>query len=39
MLVGAISQDIVKEILASKIRTARVPAATPEGLFLWRVGY
>ena len=36
---GAVSVDEVKEILASKIRTARVPTAPPEGLFLWRVWY
>lgn len=27
------------EILASKVRTARVPTARPEGLFLWEVYY
>lgn len=27
------------EILASKTRTARVPTAPPEGLFLWKVQY
>lgn len=36
---GAVSQEEVKEILASRIRTARVPTAPPEGLFLWRVWY
>lgn len=36
---GAVSQDEVREILASRIRTARVPTAPPEGLFLWRVWY
>ncbi|MEI6563437.1 MAG: tRNA pseudouridine(38-40) synthase TruA [bacterium] len=36
---GAIPLDEVKLILASKIRTARVPTAPPEGLFLWRVWY
>jgi tRNA pseudouridine38-40 synthase len=36
---GAVSRDEVKAILASKIRTARVPTAPPEGLFLWRVWY
>ena len=36
---GAVALDEVKEILASKIRTARVPTAPPEGLFLWRVWY
>lgn len=28
-----------RAILASRIRTARVPTAAPEGLFLWRVYY
>jgi len=36
---GAVTLDEVKEILASKIRTARVPTAPPEGLFLWHVWY
>lgn len=36
---GAVSLDEVKAILASKTRTARVPTAPPEGLFLWRVWY
>lgn len=36
---GAVSQAEVKEILASRTRTARVPTAPPEGLFLWRVWY
>ncbi len=36
---GAVPLDEVKEILASKVRTARVPTAPPEGLFLWRVWY
>ncbi len=36
---GAVTLDEVSEILASKIRTARVPTAPPEGLFLWRVWY
>ena len=36
---GTASLDEVKEILASKIRTARVPTARPQGLFLWRVWY
>jgi tRNA pseudouridine38-40 synthase len=36
---GAVTQEEVKEILASKVRTARVPTAPPEGLFLWRVWY
>lgn len=36
---GAVSLHEVREILASKVRTARVPTAPPEGLFLWRVWY
>lgn len=36
---GVVSLEEVKEILASKIRTARVPTAPPEGLFLWKVWY
>lgn len=36
---GAVSLDEVGEILASRVRTARVPTAPPEGLFLWRVWY
>ncbi len=30
---------VAKTILHSKLRTARVPTAPPEGLFLWRVFY
>lgn len=36
---GQVSPHDVKEILASKVRTARVPTAPPHGLFLWRVWY
>jgi tRNA pseudouridine38-40 synthase len=36
---GTVTAEEVGEILASKIRTARVPTAPPEGLFLWRVWY
>lgn len=36
---GEVSPAIAKTILESKIRTARVPTAPPEGLFLWRVCY
>ena len=36
---GAIPASEVKTILSSKIRTARVPTAPPEGLFLWNVIY
>lgn len=34
-----ISPDTARTILASKLRTARVPTAPPEGLFLWKVYY
>jgi tRNA pseudouridine38-40 synthase len=36
---GAVTTREVREILASEVRTARVPTAPPEGLFLWRVWY
>jgi tRNA pseudouridine38-40 synthase len=36
---GQESLDAVREILASRVRTARVPTAPPQGLFLWRVWY
>jgi tRNA pseudouridine38-40 synthase len=36
---GAVTVNEVRAILASRIRTARVPTAPPEGLFLWRVWY
>jgi len=36
---GHVTPDEVREILASKVRTARVPTAPPRGLFLWRVWY
>lgn len=36
---GAVSQEETKAILLSRARTARVPTAPPEGLFLWRVYY
>ena len=36
---GAVSLDEVREILASRVRTARVPTAPPAGLFLWQVWY
>ena len=35
----SVSLDEVRDILASRIRTARVPTAPPRGLFLWRVWY
>ncbi len=36
---GAESVGEVRAILKSQVRTARVPTAPPEGLFLWRVWY
>lgn len=36
---GAVSPDEARHILHSMLRTARVPTAPPEGLFLWRVDY
>jgi tRNA pseudouridine38-40 synthase len=36
---GAVTPQEVREILASRLRTARVPTAPPEGLSLWRVWY
>ncbi len=36
---GAVPPAIASEILKSRIRTARVPTAPPQGLFLWRVYY
>ncbi len=36
---GEIPPAKAKEILHSKIRTALVPTAPPQGLFLWRVSY
>jgi tRNA pseudouridine38-40 synthase len=36
---GELSPQAAGEILAHGIRTARVPTAPPEGLFLWRVFY
>lgn len=36
---GELTPDSAAMILDSKIRTARVPTARPEGLFLWRVQY
>ncbi len=34
-----ITPEIAESILSSKLRTARVPTAPPEGLFLWKVFY
>ena len=36
---GDLKPEAAAEILTSKIRTARVPTAAPQGLFLWRVLY
>lgn len=36
---GEVEPDTAATILASKVRTARVPTAPPEGLFLWKVRY
>jgi tRNA pseudouridine38-40 synthase len=36
---GDLNPEAAHEILTSKIRTARVPTAAPQGLFLWRVRY
>lgn len=36
---GELPPEAAKSILESKVRTARVPTAPPEGLFLWRVYY
>jgi len=36
---GELPPDAARTILDSKNRTARVPTAAPEGLFLWRVRY
>jgi tRNA pseudouridine38-40 synthase len=37
--VGDLKPESAVEILTSEIRTARVPTAAPQGLFLWRVHY
>ncbi len=34
-----VNQETALSILGSKVRTARVPTAPPEGLFLWKVYY
>lgn len=36
---GALGPGEAAEILRSKVRTARVPTAQPQGLFLWNVTY
>jgi tRNA pseudouridine38-40 synthase len=36
---GEVPPEQADEILSSRIRTARVPTAHPQGLFLWKVWY
>lgn len=36
---GSVPPEETRRILHSKIRTARVPTAPPQGLFLWKVWY
>lgn len=36
---GELPPEFAQEVLHSKTRTARVPTASPSGLFLWRVFY
>ncbi|MBI2441757.1 MAG: tRNA pseudouridine(38-40) synthase TruA [Lentisphaerae bacterium] len=36
---GAVPPEETRRILRSRTRTARVPSAPPQGLFLWRVWY
>lgn len=36
---GDVPAEATREVLASHCRTAHVPTAPPEGLFLWRVRY
>jgi tRNA pseudouridine38-40 synthase len=36
---GAVAPEEAARILESRVRTARVETAAPEGLFLWRVAY
>ena len=36
---GEVEPEVAKTILHSKTRTARVPTAPPQGLFLWKVWY
>ena len=36
---GELKPEAATEILKSKVRTARVPTAPPQGLFLWKVSY
>lgn len=36
---GAVAPSETEAILASRVRTARVPTASPQGLFLWKITY
>lgn len=36
---GELAPAAARDILAARVRTARVPTAPPQGLFLWRVRY
>ena len=36
---GEVAPEAARATLESRVRTARVPTAAPEGLFLWRVYY
>jgi tRNA pseudouridine38-40 synthase len=36
---GELTPDDIREILVSRERTARIPTAAPQGLFLWDVKY
>ena len=36
---GAVPPETAAAVLTSKVRTARVPTAPPQGLFLWKVNY
>lgn len=36
---GALDADAVRGILESQVRTARIPTAPPQGLYLWKVWY
>ena len=36
---GEVAPEETSAILESRIRTARVPTAKPQGLFLWKVSY
>ena len=36
---GEVTQESTLDVLATRTRTAQVPTARPEGLFLWKVTY